>query len=219
MWDLRRSSWRWLIWDMSSQRIMLTQPCRYQWAVTTSQSFFVASQGWCALSRLLLGSVTRSFRITHWLLFLRSHTSTVVSFDLLPLNLTGGHSRMAFWKSPDAYGSAIAANPTTLSLSKYLDLATPFKESTYSLKGTSSPLPPVVIYMLLHRSFPPMGVVSTPKGEKNSFTRFCGIYLYADTHLPLLSCKLQIIVFISTGALDRSTVLLLEAFLWSGRPV
>ena len=139
MWDLRRSSRRWLIWDMSSQRIMLTQPCRYQWAVTTSQSFFVATQGRCALSRLLLGSVTRSFRIMDWLLFLRPHTSTVVRFDLLPLNLTGGHSRMAFWKSPDAYGSSIAANPRTLSLSKYLELATPSKESTYSLPVFASP--------------------------------------------------------------------------------
>ena len=129
------------------------------------------------------------------------------------------HGRMAFWKSPDAYGSSVAANPRTLSLSKYLDLATPSKESTYSLKGMSSPLPPVVIYMFLHRSFPPVSVVSAPKGMKNSFTRFCGIYLYADTHLPLLSCKLQMIVFLSTGALDGSTVLLPEAFLWSGRPV
>ena len=45
------------------------------------------------------------------------------------------------------------------------------------------------------------------------------LYVYGDTHLPLLSCKLQMIVFISTGALDRSTVLLLEGSLWSGRPV
>ena len=35
-----------------------------------------------------------------------------------------------------------------------------------------------VIYMLLHSSFPPVGVVSARKGVKNSFTRFCGIYLY-----------------------------------------
>ena len=68
--------------------------------------------------------------------------------------------------SLDAY---VAVNPRTLSLSKYLDLATPFKETTYLLKGMSSPLPPI-----LQRSFPPVGVVSDRKGEKNSFTRFCG---------------------------------------------
>ena len=78
----------------------------------------------------------------------------------------------------DAYGSSVAANPRALSLSKYLDLATLSKESMYSLKGMSSPLPPVVIYMFLHRSFPPVGVVSAHKGEKNSFTCFCGINLY-----------------------------------------
>ena len=73
--------------------------------------------------------------------------------------------------SLDAY---VAVNPRTLSLSKYLDLATPFKETTYLLKSMSSPLPPMVIYTFLQRSFPPVGVVSAWKGEKNFFTRFCG---------------------------------------------
>ena len=55
--------------------------------------------------------------------------------------------------------------------------------------------------------------------DRSHPTRMGRLYLYADTHLPLLSCKLQMIVFISTGALDGSSVLLPEAFLWSGRPV
>ena len=53
-------------------------------------------------------------------------------------------------------------------------MATPSKESTYSLKGMSSPLP-APIFPTSRR----LGVVSVQKGEKNSIRRFCGIYLYS----------------------------------------
>ena len=86
--SIPRTTWRinclhWLIWDMSSQRIcILTQPCRYsQWAVCLS--LLLPMQGRCALSGLRMLGFTRPFRITHWLLFLRSHTFTVLTNTLL----------------------------------------------------------------------------------------------------------------------------------------
>ena len=55
------------------------------------------------------------------------------------------HGVLEVTAAPDACGSSVAANPKPLNLSKYLDLATPPKGSTYLLKGMSSPLPPMVI--------------------------------------------------------------------------
>ena len=104
------SNRHWLIWDMSSQRVgMLTQPCRYsEQLLHLRPSLLLPRDGAHRIIWLLVGSVTRPFRITHWLLFLRSHAHA----------------------PPQLYASSL------------------------------------VIYVFLHRSFPPVGWFPLEKVRK-----------------------------------------------------
>ena len=77
---------------------------------------------------------------------------------------------MALWKSSDAYGSSVAANPRAFSLSKYLDLATSSRVDVLPQRHVfASPSSAPI--------FPTSGCGFRSKRRKNFFTRFCGIYL------------------------------------------